>query len=153
MLEQEKSVNNQLMVTQARIHMIFWPSIVIINTLADNIYPLMTLTTPTFCTFLSFFFYFCVFSMILYTFYAALQQCRQGNLSSRWCWFSLPCIAGNERIWIYQTLSVAFHEIYKKINRNIRKRSSISYQIIVRYQKYFHEYHKFFYQIYLISCL
>ena len=74
MLKQEKSVNNQLMVTQARIHIIFWPSIVIINTLSDNIYPLMTLTTPTFCTFLSFFFYFCVFSMILYTFYAALLR-------------------------------------------------------------------------------
>ena len=74
MLKQEKSVNNQLMVTQAWIHIIFWPSMVIINTLGDNIYPLMTLTTPMFCTILSFFFYFGFFSMILYTFYAALLR-------------------------------------------------------------------------------
>ena len=72
MLKHEKSVNNRLMVTQARIHIMFWPSIVIIITLADNIYPLMSLTTPAGCTILSFFFYFCLFSMILYTFYAAL---------------------------------------------------------------------------------
>ena len=74
MLKHENSVNNPLMVTQARIHIIFWPSIVIVNTLADNIYPLMTLTTPYFCAALSFFFYFCVLSMILYSFYAALLR-------------------------------------------------------------------------------
>ena len=74
MLKYENSVNNRLMVTQAWIHIIFWPTIVIVNTLADNIYPLMTLTTPKFCTILSFFFYFCVFSMILYSFYAALLR-------------------------------------------------------------------------------
>ena len=74
MLKHEKSVNNRLMVTQARIHIMFWPSIVIMITLADNIYPLMSLTTPAGCTILSFFFYLCLFSMILYTFYAALLR-------------------------------------------------------------------------------
>ena len=74
MLKQENSVNNKLMATQARIHIIFWPTIVISNTLADNIYPLSAITTPIFCTVLRFFFYFCVLSMILYSFYAALLR-------------------------------------------------------------------------------
>jgi hypothetical protein len=74
MLKREKSVNNRLMVTQAKIHIIFWPSIIVINTLTDNIYPLSALTTPMFCSFLSFYFYFCVFSMILYSLYAAILR-------------------------------------------------------------------------------
>ena len=74
MLKKENSVNNPLMVTQARIHIIFWPSIVIVNTLTDNIYPLSAVLTSSFCTVLSFYFYFCTFSMILYSFYAAFLR-------------------------------------------------------------------------------
>ena len=74
MLKKENSVNNPLMVTQARIHIIFWPTIVIVNTLADNIYPLSAVFTSAFCTVLSLYFYFCTFSMILYSFYAAFLR-------------------------------------------------------------------------------
>ena len=74
MLKKENSVNNSLMVTQARLHIIFWPSIVVVNTLIDNIYPVAAILTPSFCTVLSFYFYFCVFSMILYSFYAAFLR-------------------------------------------------------------------------------
>ena len=51
MLKKENSVNNPLMVTQARIHIIFWPTIVIVNTLADNIYPLSAVLTSSFAQF------------------------------------------------------------------------------------------------------
>ena len=74
MLKKENSVNNSLMVTQAIIHIIFWPSIVIMNTLADNIYPLSAVFTASFCTVLSLYFYFCTFSMIFYSFYAAVLR-------------------------------------------------------------------------------
>ena len=74
MLKKENSVNNSLMVTQARLNIIFWPSIVVVNTLIDNIYPVAAILTPSFCTVLSFYFYFCVFSMILYSFYAAFLR-------------------------------------------------------------------------------
>ena len=74
MLKKENSVNNPLMVTQARIHIIFWPSIVIVNTLTDNIYPLSAIFTASFCTVLSLYFYFCTFSMIFYSFYAAFLR-------------------------------------------------------------------------------
>ena len=74
MLKQENSVNNKLMATQARIHIIFWPIFVISITLADNIYPLSAFTTPIYCTVFRVFFYFCLLSMILYSFYAALLR-------------------------------------------------------------------------------
>ena len=74
MLKKENSVNNPLMVTQARMHIIFWPTIVIVSTLADNIYPLSAVFTSSFCTLLSLYFYFCTFSMILYSFYAAFLR-------------------------------------------------------------------------------
>ena len=74
MLSQENSVNNSIMVTQAKIHILFWPCMIIINTLTDNIYPLAKYLTPLFCTFFSFYFWFCSFSIILYSFYAALLR-------------------------------------------------------------------------------
>jgi len=74
MLKHERSVNNSLMVTQAKIHIIFWPSIVIVNVLIENIYPLSSYTTPLFCTILSFFLYFFMISIILYSFYAAILR-------------------------------------------------------------------------------
>ena len=74
MLKHERSVNNRLMVTQAKIHIIFWPSIVIVNGLMENIYPLSSYTTPLFCTIISFLIYFFMISIILYSFYAAILR-------------------------------------------------------------------------------
>ena len=74
MLKQESSVNNRLMVTQAKIHMIYWPVCVLAYALTENIYPLSAFTTPYFCTMLSFFVNFCAISIMLYTFYASLLR-------------------------------------------------------------------------------
>ena len=74
MLKQEKSVNNSMMVTQAKIHIIFWPLWVVILTLTENLYPLSAFTTPIFCTVLRFCIYFGSFSFVLYSFYAALLR-------------------------------------------------------------------------------
>ena len=74
MLKQESSVNNQMMVSQARLHILFWPSFVVVNTLTDNIYPLSNLLTSHFCSVFSFFLHFCFYSMILYSLYAALLR-------------------------------------------------------------------------------
>jgi hypothetical protein len=74
MLKQENSVNNRLMTTQSKLHMVLWPTIVVANTLSDNIYPLSEVLTSTFCTALSFHMYFCAISMVLYSFYAALLR-------------------------------------------------------------------------------
>ena len=74
MLKQEKSVNNRMMVTQAKLHIIFWPLWVVAITLTDNIYPLSAFTTPITCSVLRYCIYFCEFSFILYSFYAALLR-------------------------------------------------------------------------------
>ena len=74
MLKYESSVNNRLMTTQAKIHMIYWPLSVLSGALIDNIYPLSSFTTPHFCTILRFFVNFCALSMILYSFYACLLR-------------------------------------------------------------------------------
>jgi hypothetical protein len=74
MLKRERSVNNSLMVTQAKIHIIFWPFIVIVNVLIENIYPLSAYTTTLFCTILSFILYLFMLSIILYSFYAAILR-------------------------------------------------------------------------------
>ena len=74
MLKQEKSVNNKMMVTQAKIHILFWPLWVVAITLNENIYPLSALTTPISCSVLSVCIYFCEISFILYSFYAALLR-------------------------------------------------------------------------------
>ena len=74
MLKHEHSVNNSLMVTQAKLHIIFWPFIVIVNALIENIYPMSEFTTPFFCTILSLFLYFFMISMILYSLYAAILR-------------------------------------------------------------------------------
>ena len=74
MLKQETSVNNKLMVTQAKLHIVFWPTLMIMIELTDNIYPLAAYTTPHFCTVMSLFVSFCSLSIILYSFYAALLR-------------------------------------------------------------------------------
>ena len=74
MLKHESGVNNRLMTTQAKIYMIYWPVLVLMNAIITNIYPLSTFTTPYLCTVLSFFLNFCAQSLILYTFYACLLR-------------------------------------------------------------------------------
>ena len=74
MLKQENSVNNKLMVTQAKMHMMFWPTLVVTTMLTDNIYPLTAYIPSEFCTILSFFWEFCGMCIILYSFYAALLR-------------------------------------------------------------------------------
>ena len=74
MLKQEKSVNNAMMVTQAKIHILYWPLGCVAIILTENIYPLAVITTPIFCSVFRFFLYFCMFSFILYSFYAALLR-------------------------------------------------------------------------------
>ena len=74
MLKQENSVNNKLMVTQAKLHIVFWPTMMIMIELTDNIYPLAAYTTPHFCTVMSLFVSFCSLCIILYSFYAALLR-------------------------------------------------------------------------------
>ena len=53
LLKQENSVNNRMMVSQAKLHIGFWPFIVVINTLSDNIYPLSNILTSHFCSMVS----------------------------------------------------------------------------------------------------
>ena len=74
MLKRETSVNNRLMVSQAKIHIVAWPSFVVVNALVDNIYPLSEFLSPWFCTALSLIVYFTMFSMVLYSFYAAFLR-------------------------------------------------------------------------------
>ena len=74
MLKLEKSVNNRMMVTQAKIHMTYWPFMVLLSALTENIYPITNLFPPGFCTFVNIFVHFGYFSMILYSLYAALLR-------------------------------------------------------------------------------
>ena len=74
MLRQENSVNNQMMVTQAKLHMIFWPMSVIGGMLTDNIYPLTAYIPIQLCHIWSFLVEFGSLSIILYSFYAALLR-------------------------------------------------------------------------------
>ena len=74
MLNQEKSINNKMMVTQAKIHILFWPLWVAAVTFTDTIYPIADLTSPILCFVLQFYIHFCGFSIILYSFYAALLR-------------------------------------------------------------------------------
>ena len=74
MLRQENSVNNKMMVTQAKLHMIFWPMSVIGGMLTDNIYPLTAYVPIQVCHIWSFLVEFGSLSIILYSFYAALLR-------------------------------------------------------------------------------
>ena len=82
MLKQENSVNNMLMVTQAKLHIIFWPMMMTMIELTDNIYPLAAYTPNHFCTVLSVIINFFSLCIILYSFYAALLRymfCSHSN--------------------------------------------------------------------------
>ena len=74
MLKIETSVNNLMMVTQAKIHIIFWPIWTLAVMLTESIYPLGNLITPLACHFLKFYVYFSLFSFIFYSFYASLLR-------------------------------------------------------------------------------
>ena len=76
MLKQEKSVNNTMMATQAKIHIIFWPLWVLAITFTENVQVsyISPLTTLISCSVLRFGLYFCMFSFMLYSFYAALLR-------------------------------------------------------------------------------
>ena len=74
MLKTETSVNNLMMVTQAKIHIIFWPIWTLAVMSTESIYPLRSLITPFGCHFLKFYVYFSLFSFIFYSFYASLLR-------------------------------------------------------------------------------
>ena len=74
MLKSENTINSRMMVTQAKLHMIFWPSCIILFALTDIIYPLSALLSPHFCTLINMYICFGVISIILYSLYAALLR-------------------------------------------------------------------------------
>ena len=74
MLRLEHTINTRMMVTQAKLHMVFWPSSLILYALTDNIYPLSALTSPVFCTYMYAYLAFGFTAMILFSFYAALVR-------------------------------------------------------------------------------
>ena len=74
MLRLEHTINTRMMVTQAKLHIIFWPSSLVLYALTDNIYPLSALTSPVFCTFMYAYLAFGFTAMILFSFYAALVR-------------------------------------------------------------------------------
>ena len=74
MLRTENSINTRMMKSQARLHMIFWPSAIFLHALVDNIYPLSALTSHHFCTVMNMYISFAMISMILYSLYAAILR-------------------------------------------------------------------------------
>ena len=62
------------MKSQAKLHMIYWPSAIFLHFLVDNIYPLSALTSPHFCAIMNMYLGFGMLSMTLYSFYAALLR-------------------------------------------------------------------------------
>ena len=74
MLKSEDTINSRMMVTQAKLHMVFWPSCIILFALTDIIYPLSAFLSPHFCTLINMYMCFGVISIILYSLYAALLR-------------------------------------------------------------------------------
>ena len=74
MLKRENGINTRMMEAQAKLHMIYWPSAIFLDALADNIYPLSALTSPHFCAIMNMYLGFGMLSMTLYSFYAALLR-------------------------------------------------------------------------------
>ena len=63
-----------MMTSQAKLHMIFWPSSIFLHAMVDNIYPLSALTSHHFCTIMNMYFMFVIISMIIYSLYAAILR-------------------------------------------------------------------------------
>ena len=74
MLKSDNSIDTRMMKSQARLHMIFWPSAIFLHALVDNIYPLSALTSTYFCTTMNMYITFAMISMILYSLYAAILR-------------------------------------------------------------------------------
>ena len=74
MLKSENAINSRMMVTQAKLHMIFWPSCIILYAMTDIIYPLSAVVSPHFCTIINMYMCFGMISIILYSLYAALLR-------------------------------------------------------------------------------
>ena len=74
MLKVENAINSRMMVTQAKLHMIFWPSCILLHALTDLIYPLSAFVSPHFCTIINMYMCFGMISIILYSLYAALLR-------------------------------------------------------------------------------
>ena len=74
MLKRENGINTRMMKAQAKLHMIYWPSAIFLDALADNIYPVSALTSPHFCAIMNMYLGFGMLSMNLYSFYAALLR-------------------------------------------------------------------------------
>ena len=74
MLKRENGINTRMMESQAKLHMIYWPSVIFLHVLVDNIYPLSALTSHHFCTIMNMYMRFGMLSMILYSFYAAILR-------------------------------------------------------------------------------
>ena len=74
MLKSENSINTRMMASQAKLHMIFWPSAIFLHALVDNIYPLSALTSHHFCNIMNIYCRFAMISMIIYSFYAAILR-------------------------------------------------------------------------------
>ena len=74
MLKSENTINSRMMATQAKLHMVFWPSCIILFALTDIIYPLSAFLSPHFCTLINMYMCFGVISIILYSLYAALLR-------------------------------------------------------------------------------
>ena len=74
MLKGETNINARMMTSQAKLHMIYWPSAIVLHALVDNIYPLSALTSHHFCTIMNMYNTFAKISMIIYSFYAAILR-------------------------------------------------------------------------------
>ena len=74
MLKRDNGINTRMMAAQAKLHMLFWPSAILLHALVDNIYPLSALTSHHFCTIMNMYMRFGMISMILHSFYAALLR-------------------------------------------------------------------------------
>ena len=74
MLKGETNINARMMTSQAKLHMIYWPSAIFLHALVDNIYPLSALTSHHFCTIMNMYNTFAKISMIIYSFYAAILR-------------------------------------------------------------------------------
>lgn len=95
MIKYEKCVNNMMMRSQARMHILFWPFWTISIQLINNVYPMSAITSPLLCQIIRFFFYFGVFSFFMYSYYAAFLRYLICNYTDK------TEIFGKERLILY----------------------------------------------------
>ena len=95
MVKYEKSVNNMMMSSQAKMHILFWPFWTLSIQLINIVYPLSAITSPLLCHIIRFFFYFGVFSFFMYSYYAAFLRYLICNYTDK------TEIFGKERLILY----------------------------------------------------